>query len=262
MSKHAHFEADDDYNDSYVAYLDLLGFKSLVKIAEKNPAERTRLREILSLLRDTLCEIPSIGLRVTHFSDCIIFSTERTAAGLLGIFQSIDILTLNLLQHDILVRGGLVGGGAHHGKDFVYGTAVTRAWEIESKCADAPITLVSQEVFDDAKTGGEHFMVWLLEDPPQRYFVHYLRQYAEYRPEPIFEGKQILDRPGRRVIDFICQRLNTDTDRVLDKAKWLQTYWNRTVAVHGVFASIEAGVTERYNSGDPTIGMQRIAGGG
>lgn len=253
------FEADDDYTDRYVAFLDLLGFKTQVVSAERDPAKRIRLREILGLVRDTLCEIPSVGMRLTCFSDCIVVSTERTAEGLREIFQSIDILTFNLLQYDVLLRGGLVGGGAHHGKDFVYGTAVTRAWELESQYAKAPITLVSQEIIDDVKTYSEPFEEWLIEDSPQRYFVHYLRRYAEYQREPIYAGKVILDDPGQRVIEFVCQRLNTDTGTILAKAEWLRDYWNRIVAVHGVFGSIEAGMPERHISRGPTTMMRRIA---
>jgi len=255
-------EEGDDYKDRYVAYLDLLGFKTQVESAERNPVERARLREILSLVRDTLCEIPSVGMRFTYFSDCIVFSANRTADGLWEIFESIEFLTFNLLQYDVFVRGGLVGGGAHHGKDFVYGTAINRAVELERYCAKYPITLVSQEIFDDAKNYGERFLARLFEDSPQRYFVHYLRQYAEYRRKPVYVGKAVMDDPGLRVIDFVCHRLNTSTGTVRAKAEWLRAYWNRTVAVHGVFSSIEPGVEERYISCGPTIMMLRIAGGG
>ena len=258
MSARRNEEALDDYKDRYVAYLDLLGFKTQVESAERNPAERVRLRDILALVRDTLCENPLVGARLTYFSDCIVFSADRTDQGLWHMFNSICALTFNLLQYDVFVRGGLVGGGAHHGKDFVYGTAVNRAYELERGCASDPMTLVSQEVFDDAKAYGEPHTKRLLEDSSQRYFVHYLSQYAEYRALPIYAGKVMLDDPGRRIIDFVCQRLNKDTGTVLTKAQWLRDYWNRTVAVQGVFGPIEAGVVERYVSHGPTIIVQRM----
>jgi hypothetical protein len=68
----------------------------------------------------------------------------------------------------------------------------------------------------------------------------------------------LLDDPGRRIIDFVCQRLNRDKGRILAKAEWLQSYWNRTVAVHGAFHPIEAGVMERYVSDGPTIVRRRM----
>ena len=251
-------ESHEDYSDRYVVFLDLLGFKAEVERAEQNPAERQRLHDILKLVRDTLCENPSIHMRLTCFSDCIIFSAERTANGLWEIFASVNSLTFNLLQYNVLVRGGLTAGGAHHGKDFVYGTAVNRAYLLESECAKAPITLISSEVFNDAQAYGEPFMEWIAEDAPERYFVHYLRQYAEYRHEPIYSGKVVLDDPANRIIDFVCQRLNTDIGGVLVKAEWLQSYWNRAVASQGVLGTIEAGVQQRYLSHGPTIVVRRI----
>jgi hypothetical protein len=251
-----------DYRERYVAFLDLLGFKALVKSAESDAVERERLLEILRLLRDTLCENPKLGMRFTHFSDCIVLSIDRTAAGLWEAFQSIDLLTFYLLQFDCLIRGGLVAGGVHHSERFVYGTAVNEAHRLESECAENPMTLVSQEIVDDAAGYGAHFLEWLLEDAPTRHFIHYLRQYADYRPSPPLPGMMIMDEPAKRVTDFICHRLNVDTGRVLAKSQWFRAYWNRTVASRGTFRSIESGVTERYISRGPTIGVRRIVGGG
>ncbi len=247
-----------DYKERYVAYLDLLGFKSLVKLAETVPEERNRLLEVLGLMRDSLCENPALGMRFTHFSDCIVLSIDRTAEGLWETFQSIQVLTFNLLQFDVLLRGALVAGGAHHGKDFVYGTAVNRAYLLESECARDPVTLLSSEVVEDAKEHGQPYSDWIREDPPGRYFIHYLRQYAEYRRLPIFAGKVIMDEPGKRIIDFVLQRLISDTGNVLAKARWLQEYWNQAVSTQGIFDRIEPGVTPRYLSRGPTTMFRRI----
>lgn len=252
----------NDYKERYVAFLDLLGFKAQVEVAEQSQAQAqwARLREILALVRDTLCENPALGMRLTCFSDCIVFSADRTEQGLAEMIQSIDMLTFNLLQYDVFVRGGLVAGGAHHGKDFVYGTAVSRAYELESTCAKWPITLVSQEVLDDAKTYGTQFIEWLIEDVTDRHFVHYLRRYAEYRHEPRYPGMVIMDDPAQRVIDFMCHRLNRDEGSVLEKAQWFAEYWNRTVAAGGVFGQIGQGMVPKDTSRGPTLMVRRIVG--
>jgi hypothetical protein len=70
----------------------------------------------------------------------------------------------------------------------------------------------------------------------------------------------ILDDPGDRIINFVCQRLNRHAGSVLEKAEWLQAYWNNTVATRGVFGMIEKGVPERCDSRGPTIAYRRIAG--
>lgn len=266
----------DDFQERYVAFLDLLGFKAQVERAERNIEQRVRLREILSLLRDTLCESPSIGLRFTYFSDCIVLSAQRTLAGLWEMFQSIDLLTFNLLQYDVFMRGGLTAGLAHHSEDFVYGVPLIRAYKLESESAGGPMTLVAQEVLGDARTYGPDLLRWLVKDTStcffarywrtirgaargERYFVNYLRRFAEYRREPRLPGEVVMDDPGQRVIHFVCKRLKSDTGSVRSKAEWLQAYWNRTVAKEGVFGTIEPGLAQQYVSSGPTIIERRLS---
>src|SRR5271169_6008511 len=100
----------NDYCTKYVVFLDLLGFSELVKTSGKDVLERHRLVESLKLVRDTLCENPAINFRFTYFSDCIVLSADHNPQALWQIFQSVEILTFNLLQYDILVRGGMTLG--------------------------------------------------------------------------------------------------------------------------------------------------------
>lgn len=173
------------------------------------------------------------------------------------MFRSICLLTSDLLQNDVLIRSGLTAGRAHHSNEFLCGTPFNRAYQLESEVARDPMVLLSEEVVEDAQKGGDALMQYLIEHDG-RYFVHFLMQYAGYRPEPTYAGMVLLERPGARIIDFVCQRLNKDAGSIRAKAEWLQAYWNETVATHGVFGPIEAGVTERYDSGGPTIAVRRI----
>jgi len=191
----------------------------------------------------------------------MVFSADRTEEGLAELFQSVRLLTDNLLQRDILLRGGLTAGGAHHGETFLYGTAVSRAYVLESESANNPIVLLSEEVVRDIAGYNKGFMAWLREDGPGRHFLHYLISYETYRSEPRIAGMQVLNEPAARIIAYIWKRLNSDTGRVLEKARWFQSYWNETVAVNGEFGRIEAGVTpSHFPSGPPATGYRRIVG--
>jgi hypothetical protein len=253
------FEVTDVYNDKYVAFLDLLGFKSKVNDADTNPEVRKEILNVLDILRDTLSNNDNVGMRFTHFSDCIILTANHTPEGLWEILESIKVLTLNLLNYDFFVRGGLTVGGAHHDQSFVYGSAVNRAYKIESEEAIFPITLVSNEVFADVKVYGSQFEEFLTQDAAGRYFVHYLKPYAEYTRLPLLPGKVILDHSGKRIVDFICHRFNTHSDaKVREIDTWFQKYWNDKVAIRGVFERIEEGVTVRDSGHGPTIIMRRL----
>ena len=157
-------------------------------------------------------------------------------------------------------------GGTHHDQDFIYGLAVNKAYEIERKIATTPRTLVSDEVLCDVKAYGSQFEELLTEDADGRYFVHYLKMYSDYitppdHPELEYIGAIILDDNGRRIVDFICHRLNIHSDpKVLEKDIWFQKYWNDKVAVRGVFGRIESGVTIRDLGHGPFRAIRRIAG--
>jgi hypothetical protein len=249
-------EAVEDYKELYIAFLDLLGFKSQVEDAESDPAAHDKLRTVLHLVRTSLCEVPSINFRLNYFSDCIVLSGERTPQGLWEMFNSICTVTSNLMQHDVLIRGGLAAGLVHHSRDSLYGSAYNRAYKLESEVAHDPIVLLSDEVLEDARKYGEQHMRFLVERDG-RWFVHFLLQYALYRPTPIYSGKVCLERPGARVINFISQRLNKDKGSIRAKAEWIRAYWNETVAVHGNFGTIEEGIAERGDLGGPTIIVRR-----
>ena len=247
--------SQDTYREKYVAFVDLLGFKRLVAEADPWPEKRWQVLKLLDLLRTTACENPSIGMRLTQFSDCVILSADRTVPGLAQMFASVEWLALNLLQHDVLVRGGLALGGAHHDATFVFGLAVNEAHGLET-CSEHPRVIVSTAVLADARANG--LGEALMEDEDGRHFVHYLRLYARYDPNVRLPGTLVLEEPAARMIDFVCHRLNTDCGRVLEKAKWFQRYWNRAVAAQGVFGRIEAGVRERVVTSGPTTVVWRV----
>lgn len=249
--------------ERYVAFLDLLGFKHEIEQAEKDPARWPRVQEALRLVKETLCETPAVDMRLTSFSDCIVISATRTASGLSEMIASIEMLTFNLLQHDVLVRGGFTAGNAHHDKDFVFGTAVNRAYLLESDKGEGaryPMVLVSPEVMDDVKGYGDDYVACFQEDGQERWFVHFLICYSTYTHEPIYAGKVIMDDPAQRIRDFICHRLRRDQGSVLEKATWLAAYWNRAVASQGVFSEVNASTEPQGTSRGPTIMMRRHIG--
>jgi hypothetical protein len=230
----------EEYTDRYVAFLDLLGFKALVCAAENDESEHSPLREVLERLNQTLCNNPLYGFRFTHFSDCIIITCDAVREALIQILASVEILTRNLLQYDVLVRGGITRGGAFHSLQYVYGTAVSRAVVIESREANAPLVLLSPEVYEDVTFLGPQFLQWIESDGPGRFFVHYLLAYAVYHQTARSPGTVSLDTDAERIAFYISRRLLNDSGSVRAKAEWFQEYWNRTVARPDGFACIVA----------------------
>lgn len=248
----------------YVAFMDILGFKKLVERAEQDPQVMKDLLEALGFIKETLCEAPRVEMRVTRFSDCIIISAIRTQEGLQEMWNSIEMLTSNLLQIDVLVRGGLAAGNVFHDRDFVFGTAVNEAYWLESdkdNGAVHPMTLVSKEVMADMDRYEVPRTPVFLEDTPGRWFVNIFAPYAAHRADERVVGGMVRERPATRIQQFLRKRLLTDSGRVFDKARWMADYWNATVALNGILAPIHPDMPEVENLPGPTIGQRRIAAG-
>jgi hypothetical protein len=262
----AQVDSASEYRERYVAFLDLLGFKALVSDAEVNEEPHKQLIDSLGLLRGTLCNDPTIGMRFTYCSDSIIVTAECSQRGLWALLTSVCTLTCNLLQNDVLVRGAMTLGGVHHSERFIYGTAVIRAIDLEKNKTigpKGPLVLLSEEVYQRAETYGQPFLEFLDEDGPGRHFVHYLCGYAEYHNTPALPGKVVLDDDAARVISFISRRLVLScNDSAREKARWFQAYWNRTVAKPGGFAAIENGVVPELPDGPGSVVIRRLVAPG
>ena len=173
------------------------------------------------------------------------------------LFQSVELLTCNLLQYDILLRGGLTIGPTHHSRDFVFGTAVTEAYELECKLAVNPLVLLSSAVLQEVEALGPEFKQLLKEDGPDRFFIHYLMCYAEYSSS-MEVGKVVLTYPAQRIAYFIGKRLKNDQDGVHKKAEWFQRYWNDAVAARGVLPRIELDSQSTLPANSLTIIKRRL----
>jgi hypothetical protein len=232
---------NDIYRDKYVVFMDILGFKELVCDADQRSEQRSKLLRILALLKHTATANPHCGLHLSQFSDCIILSADHSPAGLHDLLLSIDLIVSNLLQLDILLRGGIEVGGIHHDDDFVYGVGVNKAYKLECREPHDPCILVSDEVCSDMNASGfgHHIEFDRTKEPPQA-FLHYLLQYATFNPLTPMPGMVVLDQPAARIMRLMSHRLRARSGDVLEKAQWFQAYWNRTVAPSGVFGRIEA----------------------
>lgn len=231
----------DCYREKYVVFLDILGFRHHVEQADHQPEHRVALLQILTLFKKTASGNPHSGLRLSQFSDSLILSAHPTSNGLQDLVLSIHLIVSNLLQRDILLRGGMAVGGVHHDDDFVYGVGVNEARKLEQREPHDPCVLVTEKVRDDMNASGlGHYIESDGSTEPPQPFLHYLLEYATYDPLKPMPGMVVLDQPAAKIIRLMSHRLRTHSGRVLAKARWFQAYWNRTVAPSGVFGRIEA----------------------
>jgi len=125
--------------EKFIAFVDILGFKSLVEKSEAGKglplSEIIALTKMLggpedreAILKDgcyTVCpesrkDSPDIDFQISQVSDCVVISTEISPAGAISIVSHCWKAAMGLLRKGVMVRGYITRGLIHHqGNDFI-----------------------------------------------------------------------------------------------------------------------------------------------
>lgn len=221
------------YRQKYVAYLDMLGFKALTLQADDNEQLRDYICDVLSIFRNTMGENEGCGALLTHFSDSLIVSADRTEEGLHLIFLGCRLVAENLMQRGILLRGGVVVGNLYHTNDAVFGPSL-----IEAVACDRgpPHIIVSQEVKNDLRSyGAKHDLSLLVTNDPDgvNTILHTLLAFEVYDKDIRRPGTVILDGPARTIVNVINYFMSLEDENVREKWCWFCRYWNTSVKQGG-----------------------------
>ena len=141
--------SEPQFLDKFVAFVDILGFKSKVEASDR--PDGTRLSEILKMCGklENQSHIQSIAgygpiicpesrytsrdldYKVTQISDCAIISSEVSPAGLINLLTHIAQSILGLLSYGVMVRGYVTRGHIFHNHTQCIGVGFQRAWTEE-----------------------------------------------------------------------------------------------------------------------------------
>lgn len=224
------------YPEKYVAFVDILGFSDLVERADQDPDLRKGLADILHIFQTTCGTIPTLGTRVTQFSDSIVITANRTEQGLRSILSGCEWLTMNLIQYAVLLRGGVAVGRVSHESHILFGIGVNRAYQFEKSGGPPRIGLATEVLVDIENYPLFKNSAVSTTDPESGVpMLHTLRQVEHYDAVPI-AGGIVWDRTARRIADLI--KANASDHDMPESARkkwiWLQGYWNRAVARFGI----------------------------
>ena len=114
-----------EFENRAVAFIDVLGFKSIVKNASKNGNKLEELKDLIVLLETV---VPNLDGTVDsnvpqdlipkhiYISDCIILSTPLKSDKMPN-YQGLSVLVMRVIQisHFLLSRGYLIRGGVSIG---------------------------------------------------------------------------------------------------------------------------------------------------
>ena len=239
------------YEDRVLAFVDILGFRSMIKDSESDYEAQERIKKAMDIIHsyktlndspmghendDSKAGLRSLGIQVTTFSDSAIISYPLSYDGAL-IHLIIDLIhmQMELLWLGILIRGGIAIGAAYHDSVNVFGPAMVEAYELESRKAIYPRIIMHPDTVElGLRMSPYHLNEFDLElfktsicmDADGYFFIEYLQQYQEFDyPEMTYYEWMLGIRK------MIVENLNDSqyTSDVFAKYYWLLNYWNRTI---------------------------------
>ena len=236
----------EGYIDRYCAYIDILGFRDLVRNLADDYSKFQALRSLLTKIHTPANPAEKawhIDFRAQSISDAVAISTLANDTGLIHLFIAIENLAVDLLKAGYLMRGALVKGRLYHDDQMVFGAALIHAFELESTVVRYPRVMITREVMQDI----DHFCDGLLahrrpvfeqhieqaDDGP--HYVHVLKTVACKIAELQIENLNLPPEKQHSLEEFakmqalIQRRLNeaTDNPRHFEKVQWFARYWQR-----------------------------------
>ncbi len=141
------------FQEKFIAFLDVLGFKGYVRSAEVGAGKS--LPDILEILKKlgsaderehfsqygpTTCpDAPylqkDLDFRFTQVSDCAVLSVEVSPAGVINLIDQCRRAVFRLLQSGVMCRGYITRGLIFHTENQFIGSGYEEAYEKESQVA-------------------------------------------------------------------------------------------------------------------------------
>jgi hypothetical protein len=239
------------YEDRYCAFIDILGFRNLVRGLHSSQ-DAIALRNVMRKIHAPTSAPTvnwSVDFRAQSISDAIAISTTALDSGLYRILEAIEDLAVDLLREGYFIRGALVRGQLYHDASMVFGEALVRAYELESTIARFPRVVIGKEVMGDISRKGtglfseekRKFDPFIEQADDGPYYVHVLRKITaeiqsvqlenlNKRPE-----EQIRLTEYAQIQDVIQKRLDESSydPRNFEKVQWFAKYW-RSFVPYGV----------------------------
>lgn len=232
-----------------ILFLDILGYKNLIKNSSPTKSENDYLEEVHTLMsmlssyierRNQQIDASSErDLKLSRFkslifSDNIIFFAPYTS--------EIDMLNLSgnliyglcefLFQYpksDLFFRGSITAGSLYYDEKlhFVFGSGLIRAYELESSEAIYPRIII------DTCLKPSPILVGWAQDSKEKWYIDYLslayaRLCDDQYGEPLMPRERTLFHINqlKKSIQTALNKYQTD-QKVLEKYKWLAEYYNQ-----------------------------------
>jgi len=156
-----------NYQDCFVAFLDLLGFKKLVFSKDKD--DKKKINQYFEIVDSSIAYLQSIhskrDIGAIVISDSVILSVRKITSleenrNLFRSFCiSVGLIQQKLAKRNLWLRGGISSGEAYFDepKKQIIGPAYVNSYELENKYAKYPRVIIDSKIIHElgCQTAGE-----------------------------------------------------------------------------------------------------------
>ncbi|MFI5329970.1 MAG: hypothetical protein ACHQ2F_02895 [Desulfobaccales bacterium] len=227
-----------DYEERFVAYIDILGFEDLIDQSVEpspsiTPAEiKEALKVPIPVGKDIIVftqigDISDSGHRMTAFSDCVAITTLPTEKGLFHLVHHASVIGFNLFQKKLLCRGGITRGLIYNDEDATFGPAMNEAVNMEKYIAQQPRIILNPDVVTFGLQGslGKFFARFIRKDDDGCYYVHILRVLRfimDCETEPPADIRDLC----KKINEHLKNEIDRLPEKELKKVLWFKKYFD------------------------------------
>jgi hypothetical protein len=235
------------YRKVLLTYLDILGFRELIRQSASNPSKVYEILNILKIAKrkgttgmaaaDYDGETKTIT-RAVNFSDLILRITYIDQVSELIVRLNMELMKLAgvqcqlIAQHGILLRGAISLGELYDNDDLIFGPALVNSYELEERTAVFPRIVIASDLVETAAE--ETAQVWpsvIRRGEDAAYFVDYLYAGAQSKPGGFmstgFNLASSLVKGHQLMIED--KLVHTTGERARQKVLWTALYHNSVV---------------------------------
>jgi len=250
------------YEKRIVAFIDILGFKEIVRNSEINSSKIELLYTALNFLKNW--EIPekwdlkyieieedaqkkninNFDIRgktnTTTFSDSIVVSVKvdnNVNEMISTLVSNLSYIGANLFEKGISFRGAItIGNIIHEENGIVFGQALIDAYQLETKSAKYPRIILSNKLIKELNYPIEnkkdrypyHQYINRFDDGcvgfHQMIYYQVLNSWSEIKPEIL---KKNLNKIRKNIIEGLDNSF--ENPEVFEKFNWLKTQYNNLI---------------------------------
>lgn len=238
------------YQDRYVAFIDILGFKNLVAKSEEDPQLLERLVSALAELNDYVGLQQAMDqtkndtsgffkgmFRISTFSDSVLISTNANSLGLMLLLMIVTLISNKLFEQGILSRGGISRGKMIHTENIAIGAGLIKAYQLECTTAIYPRILIDDSILNDPTINQIDLKKKLRQDFDGLWHLHiFEKSVMELNSIAIDPTKNNIKNnfmeAGRKEVENSIK--NSTSLSVKAKSIWLARYFNEYAHEHNL----------------------------